>query len=361
MDRDEAVDAVVKALRRVNFEGTLFGQSIAIRLGLTESDIAAIEWLVDLGPSTAGRLAELMGLTTGAVTRMIDRLEQSGYVRRTSDPADRRRVVIEVVPERAAAVREMLSAIGRAGSREIGRYTEAQLALIGDFLAKMAEVTREEADRLRDVGGSPSAASAGPSEHSAALGGLASARLAFRSGAPEVQLRGAAGLNELYRAKFDGATPQVRVRDGTVSVQYRGLLFDWRKRRAEVTLNASIPWAIELHGGSARCRAAIGTLDLSSLTVSGGVGQLELDLGQPRDRVPIQVTGGAKTVRVRRPSTAALWLRVEGGVERVEFDGQRVGPTTDLSLHSPGAGQAQDRYDVVINGGAWRVFVTQAD
>ena len=103
MDRDQAVDSVVKALRRVNFQGSIFGQTVAIRLGLSESDVDALELLLDSGAATAGKLAELMGLTTGAVTRVIDRLEQAGYVRRTTDPADRRRVVVEVVPERAAS------------------------------------------------------------------------------------------------------------------------------------------------------------------------------------------------------------------------------------------------------------------
>ena len=64
------------ALRRVNIQGSFFGQTVAIRLGLSESDIEALEVLIDSGAATAGRLAELMGLTTGAVTRVVDRLER---------------------------------------------------------------------------------------------------------------------------------------------------------------------------------------------------------------------------------------------------------------------------------------------
>ena len=120
MDRDQAVESVVKALRRVNFQGSIFGQSVAIRLGLSESDVDALELLLDSGAATAGRLAELMGMTTGAVTRVIDRLEQAGYVRRTTDPADRRRVVIEIVPERAAQPREH-DGLARARRRDRGR------------------------------------------------------------------------------------------------------------------------------------------------------------------------------------------------------------------------------------------------
>ncbi|MGZ9160971.1 MAG: MarR family winged helix-turn-helix transcriptional regulator, partial [Candidatus Limnocylindrales bacterium] len=86
----ESIDSVLRSLRRVNLQGSLFGQTVAIRFGLSESDIEALEVLIDSGAATAGRLSDLMGLTTGAVTRVIDRLEQAGYVRRVPDPTDRR-------------------------------------------------------------------------------------------------------------------------------------------------------------------------------------------------------------------------------------------------------------------------------
>ena len=88
------IDSVIRSLRRVNFQRSFFGQTVAIRFGLSESDVDALELLIDTGAATAGRLSDLMGLTTGAVTRVIDRLEQAGYVRRVPDPADRRRVIV---------------------------------------------------------------------------------------------------------------------------------------------------------------------------------------------------------------------------------------------------------------------------
>ena len=94
----ENIDHVHRSLRRVNIQGSFFGQTVAIRFGLSESDIQTIEALVEMGASTAGRLSELTGLTSGAVTRVVDRLERAGYVRRVPDPADRRRVFVEVVP-----------------------------------------------------------------------------------------------------------------------------------------------------------------------------------------------------------------------------------------------------------------------
>jgi DNA-binding MarR family transcriptional regulator len=118
MKRD-SIDAVLRSLRRVNLQGSFFGQTVAVRFGLSESDIETLEALIDMGATTAGRLAELTGLTSGAVTRVIDRLEQSGFVRRVPDSADRRRVIVEVVPEKVAA--ESGGSRQRPGDRPLHR------------------------------------------------------------------------------------------------------------------------------------------------------------------------------------------------------------------------------------------------
>src|SRR3954469_22820285 len=152
------LNEIVRALRRVNIQGSLFGQTVAIRLGLSESDVEALEMLLEGGSATAGRLAELMGLTTGAVTRMVDRLEQAGYVRRVADPGDRRRVIVEPVPERINTVRDLVDAGATAAIRELGRYSPDQLGAIQDFLERMAETTRVERERLREGAGDPNAA-----------------------------------------------------------------------------------------------------------------------------------------------------------------------------------------------------------
>jgi len=75
-------------------QSVLFRQALADRVGLNATDLACAGILSESGRLTAGRLAEVTGLTTGAV----DRLERAGYVRRTSDPEDRRRVIVEPVP-----------------------------------------------------------------------------------------------------------------------------------------------------------------------------------------------------------------------------------------------------------------------
>src|SRR3954451_11594591 len=184
MDRTQ-IDSVIRSLRRVNLQGSFFGQTVAIRFGLSESDVEALELLLDTGAATAGRLSELMGLSTGAVTRVIDRLEQAGYVRRVPDSTDRRRVVVELVPEKMEAMEATMARYGDKSADEMKRYSEAELAVINDFLTRMAAVTRDEANALRDA---PDQETGAQSEYAAPIGGVArrpsagSAELACSSG-----------------------------------------------------------------------------------------------------------------------------------------------------------------------------------
>ena len=224
-------------------------------MGLTESDIDALELLIDTGAATAGRLSEVMGLTTGAVTRVIDRLEQAGYVRAQTDPADRRRVVVEVVPERVATVQSLLESLERASAEEIDRYSPEQLAVINDFLTRMADLAQTEATRLR---------TAGERRPIRADRSVGARRTVWPGSRPLVCRSGRARRTfafgpdrspvELYRARFDGATPSVRVRDGVVTDPVPAALpvrlaRAARRRRRHTT----IPW-------SSGCRSRVGRM-----------------------------------------------------------------------------------------------------
>ena len=138
--RDTATQDLRLGLR--HFIAELLASSVtATELhGLNSTDLAALCLLVIHGPTPAGRLARLTGLTTGAITGVIDRLENSGFVRREPDPADRRRVI--VVADAGRVERELFprfSSLQPLATREFyDRYTVAELALIGDFFARLA-------------------------------------------------------------------------------------------------------------------------------------------------------------------------------------------------------------------------------
>ena len=358
MDRKN-IDSVLRSLRRVNLQGSLFGQTVAVRFGLTESDIEALEVLLDTGSATAGRLSELMGLTTGAVTRVIDRLEQAGYVRRVPDPADRRRVVVEIVTEQAAAVESTLDRVNIKSAAEIGQYSDEELAVINDFLTKVATITRDEATALRE---SPIDGGAAAASNAAPLGGLTEARFLLRSGANEIAIRGSHALADLYRARFDGPVPSVRLRDGTVTIQYKGsgLPWDWRKRNVDATLNATIPWDVELTGGGNKVNGDLTAVDLRSFAMNGGVDSLRLSLGRPIGLVPIRVNGGASQIHVERPAGVAVQLRIDGGAGTIAFDRQKLGGTGGGTvLESVGSARTQDRFSIELTGGAGRIVVRE--
>lgn len=358
MERDSALDAIVRALRKIDFHGEVFGQTVAVRLGLSESDIKALELLVDSDPVTAGRLAELLNLSTGAVTRVLDRLEQAGYVRRTSDAADRRRVVVEVVPERMTAIREALEPLGEAHATVVAGYSDGELELINGFLSKMADAEKARAEAVRDT-------PRGHSDegiHSAPLGAIEQARLLVRSGASDLSVNGGATPTELFHARFDGKQPRVRVRDSTVVVAYRGgmrEIVDWRRRGASISLNPAIPWSIEIQGGMSKARADLSTIELRSLDLTGGADRIRLDLGAPSGVVPVRISGGANELRIERPHDAAIRLRLKGGAASVELDEQRLGSASEVTLESPGASGSQTRFEVEVSGGTNRMTVTR--
>src|SRR6266581_4570227 len=95
------------ALRRSSAQGVIFGQTVANSVGISGSDLECLDFLNLEGRVTAGRLAEVTGLTTGAITGVVDRLEKVGLVRRERDENDRRKVFIAVVPETAMKIGEL--------------------------------------------------------------------------------------------------------------------------------------------------------------------------------------------------------------------------------------------------------------
>src|SRR4029077_10828526 len=92
------------ALRRSSAQGVIFGQTVANTVGISGSDLECLDFLNLEGRVTAGRLAEVTGLTTGAITGVVGRLEKCGFLRRERDQTDRRKVFIVIVPGNVARI-----------------------------------------------------------------------------------------------------------------------------------------------------------------------------------------------------------------------------------------------------------------
>jgi DNA-binding MarR family transcriptional regulator len=138
----------------------LMGQAAADRVGINATDLNCLNLLSFSGSLTAGELARATGLTTASITGVVDRLEAAGFVRRERDPADRRRVVVTIVLEKA--VREVASIFAPmiADWQQLAeRYSDDELRLIVEFYDQMQSVIRKQLARLREP-----AAPAGPAE-----------------------------------------------------------------------------------------------------------------------------------------------------------------------------------------------------
>ena len=129
----------------------LFHQAIAARLGLNGTDHKCADVLLETGPVTAGELAHITGLTTGAITGVIDRLERAGFVRRARDARDRRRVVVapSMSPALERQVAQQFQPLARAMWKLAKSYTKAELAVIESFMTRSIDVMREQTAALR--------------------------------------------------------------------------------------------------------------------------------------------------------------------------------------------------------------------
>ncbi|MGH9212146.1 MAG: MarR family transcriptional regulator [Acidimicrobiales bacterium] len=129
----------------------LFHTGVAHQLGLNATDAKALSVLQRRGPLAAGQIAVATGLTTAAVTTLIDRLERRGFVRRTRDVADRRRVIVEPTPEGIDRFAPFFASPQRSLGRLYAPYTDDELEVILDFLTRSTERLRSETARLPGV------------------------------------------------------------------------------------------------------------------------------------------------------------------------------------------------------------------
>lgn len=152
MERQQVIWAINEKFREMSTETIMFHQAVADVLGLHITDHKCLDLLYRYGAMPAGRLAELTGLTTGAVTGVIDRLEKAGYVRRANDPKDRRRTIVE--PTRNKKLEKKLEGIfaplGDRMDKLMSSYSDGELAFLLDVLTRALAESHQELIKLRD-------------------------------------------------------------------------------------------------------------------------------------------------------------------------------------------------------------------
>jgi DNA-binding MarR family transcriptional regulator len=141
---------LLNAMRTLSTQQIMLHQAVADRLNLNITDYKCIDFLARFGPMTAGKLAELSGLTTGAITGSIDRLEKAGYARRIDNPRDRRSVIIELTWDdtNRKQYEETFLPLEREMKKLTASYTNKELALFTELISKEAKLLHEETVRL---------------------------------------------------------------------------------------------------------------------------------------------------------------------------------------------------------------------
>lgn len=141
-------DRLMRALRRGSAAGVLHGQTIARRAGLNPTDMECLDLILMSGPSSAGDIARRTGLSSGAVTGLIDRLEKLGLAERAADPADRRKVLVRVREDRIAPLTKAFEPLGQRMQALLAGYSEAELKLLLDFTERSGEIVLERVAEL---------------------------------------------------------------------------------------------------------------------------------------------------------------------------------------------------------------------
>jgi DNA-binding MarR family transcriptional regulator len=149
--------AVLQALslevRRMTAQSVLVSSAVAERVGLSSTDLECLDFIVMAGESAAtpGQLAQATGLTSGAITGLVDRLEKAGFVRRDADPADRRKVRIAAVESRVRQLGVYYERMAKRIEAVWSQFTEEQLTTVLEFARRSSEVAAEEVAHIRTL------------------------------------------------------------------------------------------------------------------------------------------------------------------------------------------------------------------
>jgi len=147
--REELVAALNTAMRDASGHGVMYSQAVAERLGINSTDLECLDLIVLRGPIAAGGLADATGLTTGAITGVIDQLEGAGFARRERDPGDRRKVLVRAEPVVFDRIAPLFEPMQRAATTALTPYRDDELALLLDFFTRVGAASLAAMTELR--------------------------------------------------------------------------------------------------------------------------------------------------------------------------------------------------------------------
>jgi DNA-binding MarR family transcriptional regulator len=152
MSKHDLIQAIGEEVRRYHASVDMLDEAVARSLGINRTDLRCLDIVMREGRLAAGALATLSGLTTGAVTTVVDRLERRGLVRRTRDEADRRSVLLAPTAQAGRMAAEIYGPLAASGERSLRRFTADQLAACLEITRSSRAITDERVEQLRARG-----------------------------------------------------------------------------------------------------------------------------------------------------------------------------------------------------------------
>ena len=144
-------DELIHLARAHEAANDAFDEVAREKLGINRTDLRCLNIIENHGSITAGRLAELSGLTTAAVTAVLDRLERAGYARRVRDQEDRRQVMVEVTPLLAERATPIWGPLGQEALDALTRMPVEELQALIDFYRLGIELNERHIERVRHL------------------------------------------------------------------------------------------------------------------------------------------------------------------------------------------------------------------
>jgi DNA-binding MarR family transcriptional regulator len=150
LSREQILARLYELGRIVSTQTVFLHQAIAQRVGLNATDTKCIDLILRGPPDgvTAGWLSEQTGLTTGAITHILDRLEKRHFIARERDTADRRKVFIRILPESLAPIEPLFEAVGQAYLKLMERYSDKELAIICEYMEAASAISDRERQKI---------------------------------------------------------------------------------------------------------------------------------------------------------------------------------------------------------------------
>jgi DNA-binding MarR family transcriptional regulator len=149
--KKDSVEQVIHLARAHQAANDAFDEVAYQKLGINRTDGRCLDIVENQGPMTAGRLAELSGLTTAAVTAVLDRLERAGYARRVRDSDDRRQVIVELTPLMAKRGGQVWGPLGKDAIEEFGHMSVQDLKLVMEFFRRGRDLNQRHLERVQKL------------------------------------------------------------------------------------------------------------------------------------------------------------------------------------------------------------------